>query len=193
MIEYLNGQLVEVNPAHVVLDVNGVGYFLQISINTYSALSGKGSAKLFIHEVIREDAHLLFAFFSVEERVLFRHLISVSGVGASTGILMLSSLSPSEIQGAIISEDVNCLKGIKGIGLKSAQRIIIELKDKLTKQPVSADIFATLNNTTREEALSALVTLGFLKKNAEKAIDHIMKLHPEKTVEQVIKDALKQM
>ncbi len=193
MIEYLNGQLVEVNPAHVILDVNGVGYFLQISINTYSSLSGKSAAKLFIHEVIREDAHLLFAFFSIEERVLFRHLISVSGVGANTGILMLSSLSPAEIQSAIISEDVNCLKSIKGIGLKSAQRIIIELKDKLTKQPVSSDIFTTLNNTTREEALSALVTLGFLKKNAEKAIDHIMKLHPEKTVEQVIKDALKQM
>jgi len=193
MIEYLNGQLVEINPAHAVLDVNGVGYFLHISINTYSALSGKNSVKLFIHEVIREDAHLLFAFFSDEERILFRHLISVSGVGANTGILMLSSLSPAEIQNAIISEDVNCLKSIKGIGLKTAQRIIIELKDKLTKQPVSADIFATLNNTTREEALSALVTLGFLKNNAEKAIDHIMKLHPERTVEQVIKDALKQM
>ena len=197
MIEYLNGQIIELNPAHVVLDLNGVGYFVHISLNTYSALSGLKQVRLYIHEVIREDSHSLYGFFNFEERELFRMLISVSGVGANTGILFLSSLSVNELKMAILSGDVNKLKGVKGIGLKTAQRLIVELKDKLEKEPLSiqnsADIFRSLNNTVREEALSALVTLGFVKKNAEKVIDKILGSDPEKTVEQLIKDALKQM
>lgn len=193
MIEYLNGQLTELNPAHIVIDINGVGYFVHISLNTYTALSGKKQTKIYIHEVIREDAHLLFGFYDFDERELFRNLISVSGVGASTGIVFLSSLKADEIKVAIIADDVNKLKSVKGIGLKTAQRIIVELKDKLAKDPVSANIFAVENNSTREEALSALVTLGFVKKGAEKVVDKVMKNNPDISVEQIIKEALKQM
>ncbi|MBN1926734.1 MAG: Holliday junction branch migration protein RuvA [Prolixibacteraceae bacterium] len=193
MIEYLNGRLVELNPAHVVLDLNGTGYYVHVSLNTYSALSGKQNARLYIHEVIREDAHSLYGFSDFDERELFRLLISVSGVGANTGILLLSSLNVNELRGAIVSDDVNRLKSVKGIGLKTAQRIIVELKDKLAKEPVGSDIFITANNTTRAEALSALVTLGFVKKNAEKVIDSVIRDNPEKSVEQIIKDALKLM
>jgi Holliday junction DNA helicase RuvA len=193
MIEYINGQLTELNPAHIVLDVGGMGYFIHISLNTYTALSGKKQAKVYIHEVIREDAHLLFGFHDFDERVLFRNLSSVSGVGATTGILFLSSLQTDDIKSAIIVGDVNKLKSVKGIGLKTAQRIIIELKDKLAKEPVSSNIFAIENNSTREEALSALVTLGFVKKGAEKVVDKILKNNSEKSAEQIIKEALKQM
>ncbi|MDA3880165.1 MAG: Holliday junction branch migration protein RuvA [Prolixibacteraceae bacterium] len=193
MIEYINGQLTELNPAHIVLDVGGMGYFIHISLNTYTALSGKKQAKVYIHEVIREDAHLLFGFHDFDERELFRNLISVSGVGATTGILFLSSLQTDDIKSAIIVGDVNKLKSVKGIGLKTAQRIIIELKDKLAKEPVSSNIFAIENNSTREEALSALVTLGFVKKGAEKVVDKILKNNSEKSAEQIIKEALKQM
>jgi len=193
MIEYLFGQLVELNPAFAVIELSGMGYYVHVSLNTFTALKGNKTAKLFIHEVIREDAHLLYGFHNHDERELFRMLISVSGVGANTGILFLSSLSVNEIKTAIVSGDVDRLKSVKGIGLKTAQRIIVELKDKLAKEPVSNDIFNSMNNTTREEALSALVTLGFIKKSAEKAVDGILRGNPEKTVEQIIKDALKQM
>jgi holliday junction DNA helicase RuvA len=193
MIEYLDGKIVELNPAHAIVDVGGVGYFITISLNTYSALTRTKSGKLFIHEVIREDAHNLFGFSEPDERVLFRNLISVSGIGPNTGILFLSSLSVIEIKSAIVSGDFNKLKTIKGVGLKTAQRLVVELKDKLGKEPLPSDIFSTENNTTREEALSALVTLGFVKKNAEKIIDTILKQNPQGTVEQLIKDALKQI
>lgn len=193
MFEYLNGQIAELNPAHVVLDIGGIGYFVHISLNTFASLNGKQSGKLFIYQVIREDANLLYGFHSLNERELFRMLISVSGIGANTGILFLSSLSVVEIKQAIIAADVNKLKSIKGVGLKTAQRLIVDLKDKLEKEPILGDIFISVNNTVREEALSALVTLGFLKKNAEKAVDSIIRENPEKTVEQIIKDALKQM
>jgi len=193
MIEYLHGQIIELNPAHVVIDINGIGYFVHISINTYTALSGHKQIKLYIHEVIREDAHLLYGFHNFDERELFRLLISVSGVGANTGILFLSSLSANEIKTAIVTDDVNKLKAVKGIGLKTAQRIIIELKDKLSKDTASANIFTVSNNTAREEALSALVTLGFIKKNVEKVVDKIISQEPEITVEKIIKVALKQM
>ncbi|HOO83499.1 MAG TPA: Holliday junction branch migration protein RuvA [Prolixibacteraceae bacterium] len=193
MIEYLNGQIVELNPAHVVIDVNGIGYFVHISLNTYSALSGHKTTRLLIHELIREDLHALYGFHDFDERDLFRMLISVSGVGANTGILFLSSLTGNELKQAIVSGDVNKLKSVKGIGLKTAQRIIVELKDKLEKTPLTANIFATPNNTAREEALSALVTLGFVKKSAEKVIDKILSENPDQPVEQIIKVALKQM
>ena len=193
MIEYLNGQLNELNPAHIVVDINGVGYFVHISLNTYTALSGKKQTKIYIHEVIREDAHMLFGFYDFDERELFRKLISVSGVGANTGIVFLSSLKVDEIKAAIIAGDVNVLKSVKGIGLKTAQRIIVELKDKLAKDPVPANIFAVENNSTRQEALSALVTLGFVRKGAEKVVDKVIKNSPGISVEQIIKEALKQM
>jgi len=193
MIEYLSGQLAEITPAFLVVELNGLGYYVHVSLNTFTVLRGNKTAKIYIHEVIREDAHSLYGFHNREERELFRMLISVSGVGANTGILFLSSLTVNEIQVAIVSGDVDRLKSVKGIGLKTAQRIIVELKDKLTKEPVSNDIFNSLNNTTREEALSALVTLGFVKKNAEKVVDGILRGNPGKTVEQIIKDALKQM
>ena len=193
MIEYLFGQLVELNPAFAVIELGGTGYYVHVSLNTFTALKGTKTAKLYIHEVIREDTHSLYGFHDKEERELFRMLISVSGVGANTGILFLSSLTVNEIRAAIISGDVDRLKSVKGIGLKTAQRIIVELKDKLTKEPLSNDIFISMNNTTREEALSALVTLGFIKKSAEKVVDGILRGNPGKTVEQIIKDALKQM
>lgn len=197
MIEYLNGQIIELNPAHVVIDINGIGYFVHISINTYSSIHGQGKSKLHIHEHIREDTHALYGFYDIDERELFRNLISVSGVGTNTGILFLSSLSVPDLKMAILNGDVNKLKSVKGIGLKTAQRLIVELKDKLAKEPASSnvagDIFGGLNNTVREEALSALITLGFVKKNAEKAVDKILRSNPESSVEQLIKDALKQM
>lgn len=193
MIEYLNGQIIEINPAHVVIDINGVGYFVHVSLNTYTALNGLKQVRLHIHEVIREDTHALYGFFDYDERELFRMLISVSGVGANTGIVFLSSISTNELKAAIIAGDVNKLKSVKGIGLKTAQRIIVELKDKLAKEPVSANIFLPSNNTVRDEALSALTTLGFVKKSAEKVVNKILSSNPEKTVEQLIKDALKQM
>jgi Holliday junction DNA helicase RuvA len=193
MIEYISGQVIELNPAHTVIDINGMGYFIHISVNTYSLLNGKKQAMLYVHEVIREDAHILYGFHDLDERELFRNLISVSGVGANTGILFLSSLPASEIKVAIVSGDVNRLKSVKGVGLKTAQRIIVELKDKLSKEPISSNIFAEPDNSTRDEALSALVTLGFVKKGAEKVVDKIMKDNPDFSVEQVIKEALKQM
>jgi len=141
MIEYLFGQLVELNPAFAVIELGGTGYYVHVSLNTFTALKGTKTAKLYIHEVIREDTHSLYGFHDKEERELFRMLISVSGVGANTGILFLSSLTVNEIRAAIISGDVDRLKSVKGIGLKTAQRIIVELKDKLTKEPLSNDIF----------------------------------------------------
>ncbi|HPB04632.1 MAG TPA: Holliday junction branch migration protein RuvA [Prolixibacteraceae bacterium] len=193
MIEYLNGKLVEIFPTHVIVEVNGVGYHVHISLNTFTSLTGRTEAKVLIHEVIREDSHLLYGFFSSEERELFRMLISVSGVGASTGILFVSSLAVAEIKLAIISGDIEKLKSIKGVGLKTAQRIVVELKEKLAKEPVSNDIFSLPDNSNRLEALSALVTLGFARKEAEKTVDAVLRKNPEITVEQIIKDALKQM
>lgn len=193
MIEYIKGTIIEINPAHVVIDNQGIGYFINISLNTYSALSGKKEARVYIHEAIREDAHTLYGFIDMDERELFRMLVSVSGVGSSTGIVMLSSIAPKDLQTAIVSGDVNALKAVKGIGLKTAQRVIVELKDKLSKAPISGDIFVPANNTLREEALSALVTLGFNKKTVEKTIDKIMKSSPDLGVEEIVKNALTQM
>ena len=193
MIEYIKGTIIEINPAHVVIDNQGIGYFINISLNTYSALSGKKEARVYIHEAIREDAHTLYGFIDMDERELFRMLVSVSGVGSSTGIVMLSSIAPKDLQTAIVSGDVNALKAVKGIGLKTAQRVIVELKDKLSKAPISGDIFVPANNTLREEALSALVTLGFNKKTVKKNIDKIMKSSPDLGVEEIVKNALTQM
>lgn len=190
MIDYVRGKVAECSPAHVVIDVNGVGYFISISLNTYTVLQNKEEACLFVHENIREDAYALFGFVSQHERELFRHLISVSGIGANTGRMMMSAHSAGELQQAIVSENVNLLKGIKGIGLKTAQRIVVELKDKLGKMAVPDNLFAVSDNSVKEEALSALVMLGFAKAASQKVIDTILTQTPDAKVEVVIRKAL---
>ena len=191
MYEFISGKLVELSPAYAVIEAGGIGYQINISLNTFALLEGKSEATLYLHLVVREDAHLLYGFVAKEERELFRHLISVSGVGANTARVILSSLSPAEITQAIAQGDVNLLKQIKGIGLKTAQRIVVDLKDKIAKGSAEQEIFAQSNNTIREEALSALVMLGFTKAVAEKTISQILKNSPNQTVEGIIKDALK--
>jgi len=193
MFEYIKGAVTTLKPSHIILEANSVGYFIHISLNTYTQLSGRESVKLFIHQVIREDAHLLYGFSTETERELFRMLISVSGIGSNTAIMMFSSLSPDEIRNAILNENVNLLKSVKGIGIKTAQRVIIDLKDKVVKSPPGEQIVNTTDNTLRNEALSALVMLGFMKKPAEKELDKILAAQPNLTVENVIKLALKSL
>jgi len=193
MYEYLHGKIADSSPAHVVIDVNGIGYFLNISLNTYTRLSGKSEITLLVHENIREDAFSLYGFIDDTERNLFRQLISVSGIGANTARMMLSSMVPEEISNAILTGNVALLKAIKGIGAKTAQRVIVDLKDKIGKTPADAKIFASMDNTIRDEALSALVMLGFNKGSAQKVIDKILAGSPDEKVEGVIKQALKML
>ena len=193
MIDYIKGSIAKVTPTFVVLETSGIGYFMNISLTTFSELENKTEAKVLAHEVIREDAHQLFGFATDKERDIFRHLISVTGVGANTARMMLSSLSPAELELAIISSDVNSLKNIKGIGLKTAQRIIVDLKEKLGKSSETAEIFASSDNTNREEALSALVMLGFAKSAVSKILDKIVREEKNLTVEAMIKMALKNL
>ena len=194
MFEYIHGKIAGLTPANAVIEAGSVGYFIHISLNTYSLVNGKEQTKLYLHQVVREDAHLLYGFAELAERELFRLLISVNGIGSSTALMMLSSLTPEEIRSAILEENVNLLKSVKGIGAKTAQRVIIDLKDKLGKVPVSDQILISpQNNTIRDEALSALVMLGFARKNIEKEIDQILKANSNLTVEQVIKMALKSL
>lgn len=191
MYDFIKGTLAELNPAYAVVETGGIGYIVNVSLNTYAALEGKENVLLFLHQVVREDAHLLYGFISKSERELFRQLITVSGVGANTARVILSSLSADEISQAIMRGDVNTLKRIKGIGLKTAQRIVVDLKDKLGKSALEQDIFTVSNNTIKQEALSALVMLGFTKSVAEKSIDQLLKKNPGHSVEALIKDALK--
>lgn len=193
MINYIKGTLTELNPASVTIETGGVGYFISISVNTFSKLDGKTEFKILVHEVIREDTHQLFGFADKEERDIFRLLISVSGIGANTARMMLSSLSPGEIERAIIESNVNILKSVKGIGLKTAQRVIVDLKDKVGKQAASGEIFALEDNTRKEEALSALVMLGFAKSAITKVLDNIIRKEKNLTVEDLIKRALKNL
>ena len=193
MIDYIKGSIIQLTPAFVTVETGGVGYFVNISLSTFSRLEGKSDVKILIHEVIREDAHQLFGFADKEERDIFRHLISVTGVGASTARMMLSSLSPEEIEKAIVGSEVNILKSVKGIGLKTAQRIIVDLKDKLGKQSGTAEIFAFEDNTRREEALSALVMLGFAKGAVQKVLEKISREEKNLSVEDLIKRALKNL
>jgi Holliday junction DNA helicase RuvA len=193
MIDYIKGTITQVNPTFITLETGGIGYFINISVNTFSKLESKAEIKILIHEVIREDSHLLFGFAESSERDIFRLLISVTGVGANTARMMLSSISPAEIEKAILGSDVNILKSVKGIGLKTAQRIIVDLKDKLGKQAGSAEIFAFSDNTNREEALSALVMLGFAKNAVSKVLDKIVREEKNLTVEDIIKRALKNL
>lgn len=193
MIAQIKGRLIEKTPTYVVVDCNGVGYQLNISLNTFSKIGNEESCLLFTHFVVREDAHLLYGFKEKSERELFRQLISVSGVGSSTAIMILSSLSPDETKAAIISGNVNTLKGVKGIGLKTAERIIIDLRDKVGKNEGTELFSISSNNTIKEEALSALVMLGFSKMPAEKALTKIMTESPNLTVEELIKRTLKSL
>ncbi|HAX92998.1 MAG TPA: Holliday junction branch migration protein RuvA [Bacteroidales bacterium] len=193
MYEYIEGQIDEINPALLVIEANGVGFAVHISLNTFSSLNGKKQARVFTHLIVREDAHLLYGFSSRSERELFRNLLSVNGVGAATALMMLSSLSPDEIVSAISTENINLLKSVKGIGLKTAQRIIIDLKDKLSKVPATGQILIPSDNTIQNEALSALVMLGFSRKDAEKAVAGIVTGTPDAAVETVIKQALKRL
>lgn len=191
MIAHINGRLVEKSPTHVVIECNGVGYKLNISLNTYSNIGESESCKLLTEFIVREDAQLLYGFKEVSERRLFQLLISVSGVGPATALLVLSSADADEIQQAILSGNAAWFKGVKGIGPKSAQRIIIDLKDKISKENISSDNSIGLNNTVKEESLSALVNLGFNKNLAEKMIQKILIANPSSAVEDVIKQALK--
>ncbi len=193
MYEFIQGEIAEINPARVVLLAGGVGYCIQISLNTFSALNGKDQARVYTHLIVREDAHLLVGFASLSERELFRNLLSVSGVGPSTALMMLSSLSPGEVLAAIATDNVSLLKSVKGIGIKTAQRIIIDLKDKVSKVPSDQQILIPQNNTVREEALSALVMLGFGRKEAETALDKVFKEHPGSSLEAVVKLTLKRL
>jgi len=193
MIEYIKGNIATINPARLVLETGGIGYFINISVNTFTRLEGKTEAMIIIHEVIREDTHQLFGFADSEERDIFRALISVSGVGANTARMVLSSLNPHDVEIAIVEADVNVLKSVKGIGLKTAQRIIVDLKDKLGKTAPSGEFFTSADNTIREEALSALVMLGFTKSAVIKALDKIIKEEKNLSVEDLIKRALKNL
>jgi Holliday junction DNA helicase RuvA len=191
MYEYIKGAISGLTPAGVVMEAAGVGYFLHISVNTFSRLKGNEEGKLFIHQVVREDAHLLYGFSDQEERDFFRLLIGVNGIGASIAIMMLSSYLPEDLRDAILSDNVNLLKSIKGIGAKTAQRVIIELKDKVGKGVAADKISRSGNFVVRNEALSALEMLGFNKKAVENSIDQILASKPDLTVEQLLKIALK--
>jgi holliday junction DNA helicase RuvA len=193
MIDYIKGEIVQITPTFLTMETGGIGYMVNISLTTYSALEKKKEFKILIHEIIREDSHQLFGFSDDEEREIFRLLISVSGVGANTARMMLSSLTPPEIEKAILGSDSNLLKSVKGIGLKTAQRIIIDLKDKVGKHTGSGEIFAFADNTRRDEALSALVMLGFAKSAVSKVLDKIVREEKNLTVEDMIKRALKNM
>lgn len=195
MIDYINGQIVELTPTELVLDNHGIGYSILISLQTYEAFQGKTEAVAYIHHYIREDEELYFGFATKDERELFRLLISVSGIGVSSARMMLSTLTSEEIRQAILAEDVNKIKSVKGIGLKSAQRMVLELKDKVVKGEGSAEtaLFKTDTNAVVEEATTALVMLGFSKANIAKVMPAILKENPSAKVEDIIKAALKRL
>jgi holliday junction DNA helicase RuvA len=193
MITHLEGRIVEKNPTDIVIDCNGVGYFLNISLHTFSQLPNTENVKLFTHLQVREDSHTLYGFSSIIEREIFRLLISVSGIGANTARTMLSSLSPGQIKEAIASEDVVTIQSIKGIGAKTAQRVVLDIRDKILKVYGLEDVSIVSSNTMKNEALSALETLGFVRKQAEKACDMVLRENPKATVETIIKGALKNL
>lgn len=185
----------EITPTDLVLECHGIGYKILISLQTYEALNGKNETTVYIHHYIREDEELYYGFASKDERELFRLLIGVSGIGASTARMMLSSLTSDEIRNAILSEDINKIKSIKGIGLKSAQRLILELKDKVVKGAGSdnSTLFAASSSGVADEAITALVLLGFTKANVNKAVSAVLKENPGASLEEIIKSALKRL
>ncbi|UMB59851.1 Holliday junction branch migration protein RuvA [Lutibacter sp. A80] len=193
MITHIKGKLIEKNPTYVVVESAGLGYLLHISLNTYSKISDDESVFLYTHLSIKEDSHTLFGFVDKIEREIFKLLISVSGVGPSIARTMLSSMTTDEIQQAIASENVGVIKSVKGIGVKTAQRVLIDLKDKILKTYDFDEVSTSINNTTKNEALSALEILGFVKKQAEKVIDKILLEDNTLSVEALIKKALKNL
>lgn len=193
MIAHIQGRLVEKTPTDVVIECNGVGYFINISLHTFSQIPDGENLKLFTFLQIREDAHTLYGFVEKQERELFKLLISVSGVGANTARTMLSSLQPTQIIQAIASNDVASIQSVKGIGAKTAQRVILDLKDKVLKIYDLEDVSVVSNNTNKDEALSALEVLGFAKKPAERAVDKFLATQPDADVETIIKQALKNL
>lgn len=195
MIEYIKGNVIEITPTDMVLECYGIGYKLLISLQTYEALNGKSEATTYIHHYLREDEELYYGFATKDERELFRLLIGVSGVGAATARMMLSSLTCDEIRNAILSEDINKIKSIKGIGLKSAQRLILELKDKVVKGAGSDNsaLFPSNSSAVADEASTALVMLGFTKTNVNKAVAAVLKESPAASLEEIIKLSLKRL
>ena len=198
MIEYVKGEIAELSPATAIIDCNGLGYAVNISLNTYSAIQGKNTCKLYIYEAIREDAYVLYGFADKQERELFLLLISVSGIGGNTARMILSALSPSELVNVISTENANLLKTVKGIGLKTAQRVIVDLKDKIkTAAPVAGGgqntLLSAMNTEIQEEAVAALTMLGFAAAPSQKVVLAILKEEPDAAVEQVIKLALKSL
>lgn len=204
MIEYIKGELTDLSPAQAVIEAAGVGYALGISLNTYTAIQGRKDVKLYVHESLvtggRDDSYTLFGFANKQERALYRQLITVSGVGANTARMILSSLTPAELCNVIANGDERMLKGVKGIGLKTAQRIIVDLKDKIVSMGIAEELHVgsgtnnpTVNTEIRDEAVSALTMLGFSPAPSAKVVTQIIHEHPELPVEQVVKLALKQI
>ncbi len=193
MIHHLSGKLVEKHPTHVVIECGGVGYFVNISLNTYAAIPDAEHLRIYTHLQVREDAHTLFGFFTLAEREIFRLLISVSGIGSSTARTMLSSMTPAQVRDAIASGDVPAIKAVKGIGAKTAQRVILDLRDKVLKIYDLDEVSPKSDNTNKEEALSALEVLGFARKSAEKVVDAALRQDPSLSVEGIIKSALKNL
>ena len=193
MIEFLNGRLVEKSPTHAVVECNGVGYFLNISLHTFSQLPEDENLKIHTHLLVKEDSHTLFGFMEKAEREIFRLLLSVSGIGSSTARTMLSSMSPTQIREAIASADVASIQAIKGIGAKTAQRVILDLKDKILKVYDMDEVSLQTNNTSKEEALSALEVLGFARRQSEKVVDRVIAQDSSLSVENIIKQALKNL
>ncbi|MGB5188628.1 Holliday junction branch migration protein RuvA [Robiginitalea sp.] len=193
MIHHLTGKLIEKHPTHVVIECAGVGYFVNISLNTFGALPDEEHLKLHTYLQVREDAHILFGFYSQAEREIFKLLISVSGIGTSTARTMLSSMTPAQIRDAIAGENVPAIQAIKGIGAKTAQRVILDLRDKILKVYDLDEVSPESGNTNKEEALSALEVLGFARKGAEKTVDAVLRKDPTLSVEGIIKSALKNL
>ncbi|GAA4800188.1 Holliday junction branch migration protein RuvA [Litoribaculum gwangyangense] len=193
MITHIQGKLIEKNPTHVVIECNGLGYMLNISLHTYSQIPDKENLKLFTHLQVKEDSHTLYGFSSLVEREIFRLLISVSGIGASIARTMLSSLTPQQIKEGIANNDVALIQSIKGVGAKTSQRVIIDLKDKILKIYDIDEVSVSKDNTNKNEALSALEVLGFVRKQAERVVDKILVTQPEANVETIIKQALKNL
>lgn len=193
MITHIRGKIIEKNPTWVVLDCHGVGYYINISLNTFSAIGSAEDLMLYTHLQIKEDAHTLYGFFTAAEREIFRLLISVSGIGPGIARTMLSSLTAKEVAGAIAVGNVGVIQAVKGIGVKTAQRVVLDLKDKVLKVREMDDINTVANNTNKDEALSALEVLGFNRKQAEKVVNDILAANHEISVEGIIKEALKKL
>lgn len=191
MYAFIAGKIAEITPAYAIVDNHGVGYFINITLNTFAAIGEQTEVKLYTHLQVLEDAHNLFGFYTAKERDMFELLISVSGVGCNTARLILSSLTVNELSTAIANEDIKTIQAVKGIGSKTAQRIVVDLKDKVRKTDYAEEIVEAVDNTVKSEALSALVILGFSKNAASKALDKLMKQTPDAPVEVLIREALK--